>query len=98
MDGIDYSPFKKMRRQRADWMKPVDDQIMEVLKDSGAGTPNSLADELDKNNDYVGRRCRELTSYGLLERVSRGLYMLTDLGGEYLAGELDANELDEDEG
>jgi restriction endonuclease Mrr len=86
--------FGRMRRQRADWMNPVDDQIMEILKDWGAGTPQSLADELGKNNNYIGVRCRKLTKSGLLERPSRGLYTLTDLGEEYLEGDLDANTLD----
>jgi predicted transcriptional regulator len=94
MQDMAKSLFREMRRQRADWMNPVDDQIMEILKESGAGTPNSLAQEMGKNNDYLGRRCRELASYGLLDRPSRGLYILTDLGEEYLEGELDANELD----
>lgn len=96
MDSMVISPFREMRRQRADWMNPVDDQIMEILKESGAGTPNSLAQELEKNNDYLGRRCRELTAYGLLERPSRGLYVLSDIGEEYLEGELDASELKRD--
>jgi len=94
MQDMVISRIREMRRQRADWMNPVDDQIMEILKESGAGTPNSLAQELERNNDYLGRRCRELTSYGLLERPSRGLYVLTDLGEKYLDGDLDASELD----
>lgn len=90
---LEHPPSSQMRRQRADWMNPVDDEIMELLDESGAGTPQSLANELTKNNDYIGVRCRELASKGLLERPSRGLYVLTDEGKQYLAGELDAGEL-----
>lgn len=79
-------------------MKPVDDQIMEVLREQGAGTPKSIAEELDRNNDYIGVRCRELTSYGLLDRPSHGFYRLSNGGQDYLDGELDANELEIDEG
>jgi len=78
-------------------MNPVDDQIMEVLQESGAGTPRSLADEIGRNNDYLGVRCRELTKYRLLKRPSRGLYTLTDLGEQYLAGELDVSDLEPDD-
>ena len=82
-----------MRRQRAEWMKPADDQILETLEGQGAGTPKSLSDELDMNNDYVGTRCRTLVAYGLVDRVSRGLYAITDDGRAYLLGDLDAGEV-----
>ena len=86
-----------MRRQRAEWMKPADDRILETLEGQGAGTPKSLADELEMNNDYVGSRCRTLVAYGLVDRVSRGLYKITDDGRAYLLGNLDASELERDD-
>jgi len=82
-------------RQRADWMKPVDDRILEFLEDSGAGTPKSISEALDKNNNYIGVRCRKLTDYGLLKKPSRGLYTITDDGSAFLEGELDAGTLEE---
>jgi len=85
-----------MRRQRADWMNPVDDEIMEILDDTGAATPQLLADNTGKNNNYLGVRCRELEKYGLVMRPSRGVYTLTDLGERYLAGDLDASDLEPD--
>lgn len=84
-------------RQRANWMNPVDDRIMELLADEGAGTPKSLADSIGHNNDYVGVRCRELAAYGLLRRPSRGLYLLSEDGEAYLEGDLDAADLEADE-
>lgn len=81
-------------RQRAEWMNPIDDQIMEYLRDAGAGTPKAIADDLDRHSKYVGARCRELTKYGLLSRPSRGLYRLSEAGEEYLDEELDASELE----
>lgn len=80
-------------RMRADWMRAVDDPILEYLRDEGAGTPKSIADVLGKNNNYIGDRCRVLTDYGLLRRPSRGLYLLTDEGRQYLDEELDASQL-----
>lgn len=84
-------------RQRANWMNPVDDRILELLADEGAGTPKSLADSIGHNNDYVGVRCRELAAFGLLRRPSRGLYLLSEEGQAYLEGELDADDLEKDE-
>lgn len=75
-------------------MKPVDDQIMELLSDVGAGTPKSMADDLGYNNDYVTSRCSELVDYGLLEKPSTGLYRLTEDGAAYLTGDLDASDLE----
>lgn len=83
-----------MRRRRGEWMVPADDEILEIIQEQGAATPKSIASEVDKNNDYIGTRCRILTSYGLLKRPSRGLYMLTETGEDYLSGEVDASELD----
>lgn len=85
----------ELMRQRAEWMNPVDDQIMEYLRDTGAGTPQTIAESLDKSNKYIGVRCRELTKYGLLNRPARGMYTLAVDGEEYLDEELDASELEE---
>lgn len=87
-------------RKDADWMRsPTDARILELIRDEGNMTPRALSKEgdvhrLDVSRDYVGDRCRELTKYGLLERVDRGLYRLTELGHGYLDEELDASELE----
>ncbi|AGN02823.1 hypothetical protein L593_14420 [Salinarchaeum sp. Harcht-Bsk1] len=83
-----------MRRSRAEWMTPADDQILEVLAEEGAGTPSSLAKTLDYNNNYLTTRCTKMTEYGLLEKPARGLYRITDAGESYLAGNLNAEELE----
>ncbi|ELY80945.1 hypothetical protein C487_04023 [Natrinema pallidum DSM 3751] len=56
-----------------------------------------IADALDRSNGYIGVRCRKLASYGLVERPSRGFYVITDAGTAYLEGELDASTLSDDE-
>lgn len=78
-------------------MKAADDAIMEFLEDEGAGTPSLLASELDYTKNYLIGRCSELIEYGLLEKPARGLYRITDEGEAYLAGELDASDLEPDE-
>ncbi|MFA9428397.1 hypothetical protein [Natronorubrum sp. A-ect3] len=76
-------------------MTRADDEILEYLQSRGAGTPKSIADEIDRNNNYIGVRCRKLASYGLVDRPSRGFYVITDYGTEYLEGELDASTLEQ---
>ena len=77
-------------------MLPVDDLILEYLRDMGAATPKAMADDLERNNNYIGVRCRELMDYGLLQRVSHGLYRITEDGERFLDEELDAEELEKD--
>ncbi len=67
-------------------MTRADDEILEYLETHGAGTPKSIADEIDRNNDYIGARCRKLASYGLVDRPSRGFYVLSESGAAYLEG------------
>lgn len=84
-------------RKRADWMTRADDEILEYLASESAGTPKVIADALDRSNSYIGVRCRKLASYGLVDRPSRGFYVITDEGRSYLEGELDASSLTVDD-
>ena len=81
-------------RQRAEWMNPVDDQILELMRDEGNLTPRAVGDFGIAVSDYAGDRFAVLRRYGLVERISRGLYRLTDEGRAYLVGELDAADLE----
>jgi len=47
-------------------------------------------------SDHAGDRLSVLASHGLVERISRGLYRLTDAGHAYLDGRLDAAGLEAD--
>lgn len=82
-------------RQRADWMMPVDDEIMEHLRDQTNLTPMALQDLGVATANYAGDRCRTLAKYGLVEAWSRGLYRLTEQGHDYLDEQLDASSLEE---
>ncbi|WP_204960023.1 phage repressor protein [Salinigranum salinum] len=74
-------------------MKPVDDLILELLKDEGQYPPKLIGEKTDKHPKYVGRRCRALRDHGLLRNLGRGLYQITEDGELYLEGELDAAEV-----
>lgn len=48
-----------------------------------------------RDNDYVGRSCRELTEYGLVERAEEGpYYRITEAGIAYVAGEIELEDLE----
>ena len=91
---------KTEMRMDADWMRqPTDDRILEVLREEGNMTPRAVSRDgefarVDVTRDYAGGRLRELCNYGLIERVDRGLYRLTEEGRAYLDEELDAADLE----
>jgi predicted transcriptional regulator len=87
-------------RKSADWMAHVDERILEFLSEYGNHQPSQIATRLEEigagmeyHPNYVGRRCRTLTDYGLLRNIGNGVYQITDEGEQYLAGELDTSGL-----
>lgn len=81
-------------RKRADWMRPVDEHILEVMRDEGNMTPNAL-EQMDVTvANYASNRLSQMAKYGLVERVVQGLYRITDDGISFLDEDLDASELE----
>lgn len=83
-------------RQRAEWMVPSDDVILEYLADAGEVPPAVIGRNIDAHPNYVGERCRKLAEYGLVERREDGYYTLSDHGHGYLSGDLDTEQLRSD--
>ncbi|WP_092699473.1 PhiH1 repressor [Halovenus aranensis] len=80
-------------RKPADWMAPSDDRILELIREFGNLTPTAIEDLGGPSAGHARNRCPKLAEAGLLERISRGLYGLTEEGEAYLDEELDASEL-----
>jgi len=73
---------------------PIDDRILEALESSGMIlSPAVIAINIDKSRGEVNRRLSQLAEYGLITRIKRGYYEITEEGSQYLAGELDASGL-----
>jgi predicted transcriptional regulator len=91
-----------MRRPRVDWMTGADDAILEWMLNEPVGpiraSPGMVESNLDYEISHVRTRMIELREAGLLEYYDedRGIYQITDRGRAYLAGELDAEDLDRD--
>lgn len=86
-------------RPRADWMRPVDDAILETLRDHGQLPPLAF-DEFEVCAVGTARnRLPVLRDHGLIELYHniRGLYVLTETGHAYLDEELDASKLQPDD-
>ena len=84
-------------RKRADWMRPIDERILETMRDEGNLTPRAVADFGVTSHSHASDRLSKLAKYGLVERISRGLYRITDEGHAFLDEELDASTLDAEE-
>lgn len=81
-------------RQRADWMRPVDEYIMETMRDEGNLTPQAVENFGVCSRSHASVRLSKLSKYGLVERIAQGLYRLTDDGRAFLNEKLDASELE----
>nr|WP_193787915.1 PhiH1 repressor [Natronolimnohabitans innermongolicus] len=81
-------------RQPADWMVPSDDRILELLREEGNLTPQAVEDFGGPVSGHASDRLPLLATYGLVTKISRGLYRITDTGVAYLDEELDASELE----
>jgi len=82
-------------RPRIDWMTQADERILEFLQEKDiVASPSVIAANIDYTGEYISRRCRKLTDAGLLQRVDASNYRLTDLGGQFLNGEVDPEEIE----
>ncbi len=81
-------------RKPAEWMAPSDDRILELIREYGNLTPLAIGELGGPASDHARNRCPKLARHGLLKRISRGLYGITDEGRAYLDEELDAEALE----
>jgi len=84
---------------RVDWLKPSDYTIVsEIGAYDGWIKPASLALNIPFTREHVARRCKILAENGLLERHEETpAYRITEKGRAYLAGDLEADDLQIDE-
>lgn len=81
-------------RKRANWMTQLDDEILELLDSSELVlSPSIIAFNINRSREGVADRIAMLTDYGLVEKVERGKYQITQEGKQYLQCELDVSKL-----
>lgn len=69
-------------------MVPSDDRILELIREHGNLTPAAIDELGGPVAGHAQDRCPMLARADLLDRISRGLYGLTDEGRAYLNEEL----------
>jgi repressor of nif and glnA expression len=65
----------------------------EILGPAMVAKNTRKTDDGDYNRDYVWRRLQDLVDAGLVDKVGRGEYTITDYGIEYLEGNVPPDEL-----
>lgn len=83
--------------KRPDWMTaPVDEDILYAIDNHSNMTPGVLSNKyMDFTSEYISQRCIVLVEKGLLYRVGRGLYGITDLGSKWINREITLEELED---
>ncbi|MWG34150.1 Lrp/AsnC family transcriptional regulator [Halomarina oriensis] len=81
-------------RHSAAWMSIWDDRILEYLQENGPSPVGEIAENeyIHVSQPTVSRRCQRLAEHGFTARVGNGVYVITERGKSYLAGELNAAE------
>lgn len=81
-------------RPRVEWMTSADNRILEFLQETSiVATPKVIAANIDYSQQYVNERVRILDQNDLVENTGGALYCITAQGRQYLAGDLDAEDL-----
>lgn len=81
-------------RPRVEWMTQADERVLEFLYEKDIiASPAVIAANIDYTGEYISRRCRKLTNAGLLQRADASNYRLTELGEQFLNGEIDAEDI-----
>ena len=82
-------------RKPGDWMQnPTDERILEALNTGMELGPTVIGRNIDRERSGVSKRLSTLAAYGLVNKVDDGYYEITDLGEQYLDGDLDADALE----
>lgn len=88
-------------RPLVSWMTKSDPVVLEFFEEQDIAMPPAVVSFNIEGASYatVKRRLPVLAENGLLEKVdeTKGYYRITDRGRAYLAGDLDASDLEDDE-
>jgi predicted transcriptional regulator len=75
-----------------DWLTEMDREIINVLGTNLILTPSIIAENIGRSREGVGNRLNALQAGGLVEKVDRGKYRLTEEGHAYMTEFVDVDE------
>lgn len=68
------------RPEEPEWLTDMDKEILEVLSSELILTPSIIAENINRSRKGVSNRINSLQAGGLVEKVERGKYRITDEG------------------
>jgi len=74
-----------------------DDRILEIASNEESVRAPELEESgiFPISRSHISRRMRVLRDHGMLNDLGGGVYMITELGEEYLDGEVNAEDIEE---
>jgi DNA-binding Lrp family transcriptional regulator len=80
-----------------DWTTELDEEILKLLNTELTLTPSVIAENINRSRGAVSRRLNALEAGGLVEKVSRGKYLITSEALGMLPGGWKIVEVSEEE-
>lgn len=92
-------PLAEEMVERVSWFSPIDYEILLFYdKYDILASAKVISVNIDYTRQYTNKRLNKLTAEGLLEQDDEsGLFGLSDRGRRFLAGDLDASDLEDDD-
>ncbi|WP_174789844.1 MULTISPECIES: MarR family transcriptional regulator [Haloarcula] len=75
-----------------DWLTEMDKEIINVLGTNLTLTPSIIAENIDRSREGVGNRLNSLQAGGLVRKVDRGKYEITEEGLKYMTEWVDVDD------
>lgn len=70
--------FAMAEEELPDWTTDMDEEILEILNTEMTLTPGIIAENIDRSSGAVTRRLNALEAGGLVTKIGRGKYRITD--------------------
>jgi predicted transcriptional regulator len=84
-----------MDRSPIEGMTVMDNQILKLLEESGIIlSPSIIAYNIERSQGGVSQHLSKLVALGLVNKIERGKYEITDMGTSYLSNDLDIEEIE----
>lgn len=72
--------------RKPDWLTEMDEEILEVMSTGLMLGPTAIAENIDRSREGVSNRLNSLQAGGLVEKIERGKYEITDEGYRIYVG------------
>jgi len=82
--------------EEPDWLTEMDKEILRILSTNLILTPSIIAENIDRSREGVSNRLNALQAGGLVNKVDRGKYSLSEKGNKAIEVFGDPEKIPED--